>query len=893
MKYRQVYYKLKEICLNKYLNKECIKGASTVEIAKDLNMQRSNVSRELSRLVLEKKIKKVNGRPVLYYIDDDILKNYSKEISSKNSISVMDTIIGKNNSLRSVISLAKAAIVYPPKGLHTLIIGETGVGKSYFAKCMFKYALEIKTIKHEKSFAVFNCADYGNNPQLLISHIFGVKKGAYTGASKDREGIIEKCRNGILFLDEVHRLPPQGQEMLFTLIDEGRYTPLGSNKEEKIDVMIICATTENIQSSLLKTFARRIPVTIELPSLKERSYEERLSLIKHFFYEESKRINRNIEVEEEAITSLLNYDCPNNIGQLKSDIQIASAKAFLRNMFKKDNMKINLDDFPIEVRNGFLMSKKTNYRNMKFNSTNSLDINEKNIIKDKYSLSKNIYDFIDKKTTELQNKGIEKGKIQQKLTREVEVFIKEYLNNIDDKRNQDTIKKIVDNKLYDILKSFLQYAEHKLKRKISKNVFIGLLLHIDTFLGRIKDNKTIENPNIDNIRKQYNKEFKLAIVLADKLEEEYNITIPMGEIGFLTMFFTKNIKKSRGKVSILIAMHGESTATSMSKVANQLLNTNHAVGFDMNLSMKPEIALQNIEKIVKEKDEGRGALILVDMGSLKYFGEIIEQNTSIKIRTIDMVTTAIVIEATRRAIMNQDLDKILETVTTESKYLGQIKDQMLDEKKNKKIIITACYTGIGTAQKLKDILYKKYDKREYEIVNLSIKDQYEFKKAVKNIKKKNDIECIIGAFNPQIEEIRYISLEEFFRCFSLNQCETYMRDEKVIKEIKLIYKSYLNLDGYEFIVDEFINILHDINNIYSIHLDYEKLQGLLMHFGCLVEKLVNGEKISDYEDYDIVIGRHKDLFKFFKDRLKSIEEKLSVEFSDNSITQLVGIIVNV
>ncbi|WDC84747.1 sigma 54-interacting transcriptional regulator [Caloramator sp. mosi_1] len=60
--------------------------------------------------------------------------------------------------------------------MHTLIVGETGVGKSYFAKIMFKYAVESKMIKDSSKFAVFNCADYSNNPQLLISYLFGVKK---------------------------------------------------------------------------------------------------------------------------------------------------------------------------------------------------------------------------------------------------------------------------------------------------------------------------------------------------------------------------------------------------------------------------------------------------------------------------------------------------------------------------------------------------------------------------------------------------------------------------------------------------------------------------------------------------------------------------------------------
>ncbi|WP_337960947.1 hypothetical protein [Caloramator sp. mosi_1] len=127
--------------------------------------------------------------------------------------------------------------------------------------------------------------------------------------------------------------------------------------------MIIAATTENIESTLLKTFVRRIPVIISLPPLRERPVEERFELIKNFFEEESKRINRKIEVEKDAITALLNYDCLNNIGELKSDIQIACAKAYIRSMFGGDSLNVTLDDFNEKVKAGLLIASKTNIKN--------------------------------------------------------------------------------------------------------------------------------------------------------------------------------------------------------------------------------------------------------------------------------------------------------------------------------------------------------------------------------------------------------------------------------------------------------------------------------------------------------------------------------------------------
>ena len=96
-------------------------------------------------------------------------------------------------------------------------------------------------IKKQK-FTTFNCADYAHNPQLLMSHLFGYAKGAFTGATEDHDGLIQEADGGMLFLDEVHRLPPEGQEMIFYFMDHGTYNRLGETaKARHADVRLVCA----------------------------------------------------------------------------------------------------------------------------------------------------------------------------------------------------------------------------------------------------------------------------------------------------------------------------------------------------------------------------------------------------------------------------------------------------------------------------------------------------------------------------------------------------------------------------------------------------------------------------------------------------------------------------
>ena len=114
--------------------------------------------------------------------------------------------------------------------------------------------------------------------------------------------------------------------MMF-LMDKGIYRR-PENRRTREKLVIIAATTEEPETAMLYTFLRRIPVVIRLPGLQERTLQERMTLICRFFQEESARIKAPVRVSKEVIKAFMLYDCPGNIGQLKSDIQLISVPCF-------------------------------------------------------------------------------------------------------------------------------------------------------------------------------------------------------------------------------------------------------------------------------------------------------------------------------------------------------------------------------------------------------------------------------------------------------------------------------------------------------------------------------------------------------------------------------------
>ncbi|MGL5415136.1 MAG: sigma 54-interacting transcriptional regulator [Clostridium sp.] len=132
----------------------------------------------------------------------------------------------------------KAAAVYQ-KGLPITLTGNSGVGKSYIAKIIHEYTIYKKCIAEDAPFITFNCADYANNRELLSANLFGYKKGAFTGADKESIGLIEAANNGYLFLDEVHRLSPEGQEKLFLFLDQGKFRRIGETNKWRTSIEVL------------------------------------------------------------------------------------------------------------------------------------------------------------------------------------------------------------------------------------------------------------------------------------------------------------------------------------------------------------------------------------------------------------------------------------------------------------------------------------------------------------------------------------------------------------------------------------------------------------------------------------------------------------------------------
>jgi transcriptional regulator with AAA-type ATPase domain/transcriptional regulatory protein LevR len=685
--------------------------------------------------------------------------------SAKNSDLVKFTeFIGYNNSLRLQIDQAKAAVSYPPYGLHTLLFGPSGVGKSFFARAMHSFAIQSETFPEAAPFALFNCADYADNPQLLLSQLFGYKKGSFTGALADKEGLVEQADNGILFLDEIHRLPPEGQEMLFHLLDNGTFRRLGeTNTKRHVNLLLIGATTEDPNTTLLTTFKRRIPMIIELPSLKDRPNEEKYDLVKRFFTHEAEKINRGLTIKYETIQQLLSYDCPGNIGQLKSDIQVACARALLNSRLKNsEDIHIYPENLPMHTKTA-LNHPAPILQNF---TVGDLAINITDTAAQK-TKDNSVYHFIQREFNLLKESGMDLNAINVELNQKLEEKLKTFVENISipTYASDVQLQSIVGSHIISVIKEIEQIIKKHYpsdSNVISSRFYYCLALHINSFLERLESNNLVKNPQINYIKSHYPSIFAIALEIGEAISKSLEIQLSIDEIGFIAMyinsFMNTNNTASR-RVSVIILSHGK-VASAIAEVANSLLGTNHIVGIDMPLSQNLESIQEQVVQAAISYNEGIGCLLLVDMGSLVKIGEIISSRTGIKTAVIQRVDTMMVLDAVRRAIINESLEQITQALN--SNFTKSV-NYTSNEQKKEKAIISMCITGRGASIRVKTQLEQLLEELHIpvKVITSGLLDYTKAQAKFDQLRLKYEILCIVSTINPHIPSIPFLSADEF------------------------------------------------------------------------------------------------------------------------------------
>ena len=287
--------------------------------------------------------KPVDSTRILKIIDSAMKASSMIELAANSAPRLQFTegrnMIGESDSIRKIFDL-----IYKLSKVETsvLIRGESGTGKELVAQ-----AIHFNSHRKKGPFVAVNC---GAIPETLIeSELFGHEKGAFTGADKRKYGKFQFAAGGTIFLDEIGDISQQMQVKLLRVLQEKKFTPLGSNQEISADVRVISATNRNLEK-MIKTgdfradlFYRLNVLPINLPALKER--REDIESLTNFMINKFNEVHgRNIVgIHKKALTALRTYGWPGNIRELENVIEHA--------FIIESSDKITLESLPINLTN--------------------------------------------------------------------------------------------------------------------------------------------------------------------------------------------------------------------------------------------------------------------------------------------------------------------------------------------------------------------------------------------------------------------------------------------------------------------------------------------------------------------------------------------------------------
>lgn len=248
-------------------------------------------------------------------------------------------IVGKSSAMRRMLSEVER-VARSDIAVH--ISGETGTGKELVAR-----AIHQGSARADAPFVAQNCAGFSDT--LLLSTLFGHRKGAFTGAVRDYPGVFVAATGGTLFLDEVAELSPGAQAALLRVIQEGTLTPVGATEEVSVDVRLISATNETLGERVATgrfredLYYRLMVIGINLPPLRERDGDVTL-LAAHFLISFSARHHRSCEAfAPETLSMLEAYPWPGNVRELENEIERAV-------VFARDAKVLEPEHFSLRVR---------------------------------------------------------------------------------------------------------------------------------------------------------------------------------------------------------------------------------------------------------------------------------------------------------------------------------------------------------------------------------------------------------------------------------------------------------------------------------------------------------------------------------------------------------------
>lgn len=847
---------------------------TTQYLSEKLDMQRTNLSSILNQLVKEGKITKTTTRPVLYQLANFQLTNQKD----------FENLIGYNQSLNEAVMLAKAAILYPQGSPHILLTAESGSGVKYFAKNVYDFAVKSKVLKNNAPFTVFDCKTFIENPTIINEMLYG---------DEVNTGLVHQTNQGMLLIKHVELLSGYQRTMLFSIITSNKmpsnqYVELPRNYK----CIMLCAIASDASKDLYDLYRNKMDFVIELLPLSQRPLKERFALLELFLKQEARKLDRVLEVSTNILHSLLLYEVKDNIRGLKNDIHTGVANCYVREHDVHHlHIELLLSDFPNYVRKGMIYYKTFKEEideiipgDCKFAFTKNEVL--KNRAKENNA---NIYRTIDVRKKELKKQSVSEEQINTLVSLQLHQDFQEYLNELSNRvSDKEQLSKIVSMKLISLVERFITRVSSELAINYQENILYGLCLHINASLIKVSSKQRLANEEIKRMIDLYPKHYHLAKEFVHEIEEEFRVKMNIDEIIFTMLFILNESKPVTNKhVVTLIAMHGDSSASSIVNVVNALAMHNNTYAYDLPLDKSMDDAYEDLKEQIIKVDQGKGIILIYDMGSIRTMAESIAFETKIEIKYLEMPVTLIGVTSSNKASNNDSVDEIYEYLQTKFKDIKYFRKQS-----DKKILVIISKEQ-SEVTRLKSYLNEHFDLSNVTVHVIENSEANHLYNEINIIANEGKIIGIIGNNRPNLAQYPFAEVRWLEQKNAKTLEEIFIEEDEARDDINEIFeylKDQFNEVDVDGIKDYLLDFTKSLEVTLDATLDEDQQIGLIVHLVCLIDRISRHQApIVNFIASNIILN-HGMLVSKVKELLVPLEMALNISISDAEIATIISIV---
>ena len=798
---------------------------TTGEISRQLNISRNLCSHYLNEMVKEKALIKISTRPVSFLHRKTVERLYRVHLEENEYLNfydlstclgiskkdVFDDYIGSHSGLSYQVSKCKVSVRYPDKGIPILIYGEKGTGKHKLAELVGEYALE-KGYSDEKT-KFIDAGSLGDQDEALESEVL------FWAEKKKR----------IICIENVEEI---SNNRLMKIL-------------EKAECKMILTANIRHDAGEVEQLVRQIPLAIEIPSLSERSDEDKKELLLYFMKQEALKIKSDILIDIRVMELLIQYYYARNIDELRDIVMTCCANAFVRKT-EAEEVQICIYDLPEKVvAESYRFYSETepsvmmNIKNYKVN----------HYIDEFQNYCKKIYEkYLQiEKTPDIEEKVEELWKITEEFC--------DYLTykNCYSNKKIEALKKVVSGMLDSMIERYGISFPTEFDLVFAKCLYVQSEL-----MGREKNHyETDLKRCLEELSEEHEAEQLLVEELKDNIESCLGVKASnMNQLFVLLNLIQFNREPGWGKTRGVIICHGSATASSMAEIVNKVLGFRIFEAIDMPINVSPAETIQRLKKYMKYIKTPRELIILVDMGSLEELHSCLSDVKGLKAIIINNVSTRMAMDVGAKIRASVSLDKIAETVCYENRSTYRLVDNTIPQK----AILFCSETGIGAAKRMSELFAASFPKKlNIEFLSVDYRNVLE-PKSLQAIIDKYEVLFVVGTQDPKNPNICYVSMEDVIGFNHMERVFSVLEQFLSREELGVFKKNLVKEFSLQNVIQN-LTILDAEVLIGMVNDGIEKLQkkmgknfsdririSLNVHICCLVERLIRKEALDKFDN---------------------------------------------